>query len=96
MIYTLGHTESYERYFAEQGTPRKLGRTKDYEGGSVWETFEEAKADCIEEYSVYGVEAVWGVDTEPCLDPDGDWHDLLVTSLLVKIDNNLNVQGMVS
>jgi len=64
MIYTIGHTESYEKYFKEQEVPRKLGKAKDYIGGSVWETFEEAKQNCPVNYSVYGVKADWKKDTE--------------------------------
>ena len=67
MIFTLGHTESYERYFREQGTPKKLGRNKSYEGGTVWETQAEAQKYvnicCPDGYSVYGVEADWDKDT---------------------------------
>jgi hypothetical protein len=84
MIYTIGHAESYERYFREQGNPSKLGREKDYDGGSVWKTFEDAKPYATEGYSVYGVLANWDTDTVPT-EADGDWHDLLVTSPLVRL-----------
>jgi len=83
MIYTVGHTASYEQYFQEQTTPKKLGRTDDYPGGSVWMTKEAAQKHCNKEYSVYGVIADWHTDTAPS--HDGDWHDLLVTSVLVKV-----------
>ena len=84
MIYTIGHQKSYELYFEEQGTPRKLGRTKDYGGGSCWQTKDEAQKHCPEGYSVYGVMADWDRDTEPNRE-GGSWHDLLVTSDLVKL-----------
>ena len=83
VIYTIGHTESYELYFEEQEHPEKLGRTKDYPGGSVWLTKEEAEKHCPEGYSVYGVNADWDRDTERNLEEN--WHDLLVTSLLIKV-----------
>lgn len=83
MIYTIGHTENYERYFEEQGTPQKLGRTADYAGGSVWKTQEEAQRGCPDGYSVYGVLADWEKDTAPTVN---DWNDLLVTSDLCKVE----------
>jgi len=89
MIFTVGHTESYERYFREQiywdGTgPTKLGRTGDYPGGSVWKTFEEAKSHCPTNYSVYGVEADWDRDTVLLKDDDSG-RSLLVTSPIVRL-----------
>ena len=46
MIYTIGHRDSYEQYFDERKktgrSPKKVGKTKNYPGGSVWKTFEEA------------------------------------------------------
>ena len=91
MIFTIGHTESYQRYFKEQDTPMKLGRVNsedfpNYPGGSVWKTYEEAKNNCPPLYSVYGVLADWEEDT--VLNENGSWNDLLVTSALVdlKID----------
>lgn len=87
MIYTIGHTESYERYFKEQeadeGYPKKIGRNTEYPGGSVWKTFDNALRHCPNGYSVYGVLANWEKDTKPS--NEGDWHDLLVDSTLVKL-----------
>jgi hypothetical protein len=88
MIYTIGHTESYTQYFKEQGTPQKLGRTKNYNGeyysgGSVWKTKEEAEKNCPSGYSVYGVLADWEKDTEK--NETENYHDLLVTSDLVQL-----------
>jgi len=85
LVFTVGHTVSYERYFSEQDTPKKLGRTNSYEGGSVWQTEVDAQKHCPRGYSVYGVKARWGLDTAPSA--DGDWHDLLVTSDLIKLYN---------
>jgi hypothetical protein len=83
MIYCIGHRESYERYFAEQEQPEKMGRTADYQGGSVWLTLEEALAHCPDGFAVYGVLAEWDRDTQPSA--DGPWHDLLVHSRLVRV-----------
>jgi hypothetical protein len=83
MIYTIGHTESYERYFREQKQSKKLGRTKDFCGGSVWKLVDEAKKFCPKGYSVYGVKANWKKDT--IKSKDGNWNDLLKTSNLVKL-----------
>lgn len=89
MIYTIGKTSLYEKYFEEQDSPQKLGRGIDpynnsyYCGGSVWKTREEAQANCPEDYSVYGVIADWEIDTA---ESEGNsWRDLLKTSLLVKL-----------
>lgn len=85
MIYTIGHTISYEQYFLEQHPegPHKKGRDATYPGGSMWSTFEEAQTNCPADYSVYGVEADWEIDTVPSL--AGSWHDLLKDSKLIKI-----------
>lgn len=84
MIYTIGHRESYEQYFSEEENPQKLGREIGYVGGSVWRTKEDAEKFCPPDYSVYGVNADWCSQTTQSL--DGDWHDLLITSNLIKLD----------
>lgn len=74
MLYTIGHRESYEKYFAEQTPPdpMKLGSRRPgehpnapdgYDGGAVWETRHEAERVCPPGYAVYGVEADWTADT---------------------------------
>jgi hypothetical protein len=87
MIYTIGHTSSYEQYFLEQHPegPYKKGRDATYPGGSVWLTFEEAQNNCPIGYSVYGVEADWEKDT--LISSKGIWHDLLKDSKLIRILN---------
>jgi len=89
MIFTIGHTQSYQLYFEKSKlngeSCNKLGRTKDYVGGSVWKTFEEATMACSENYSVYGVEADW--DRETVRSEDGDWNDLLVSSRLIDLND---------
>jgi hypothetical protein len=86
MLYTIGKTESYEQYFREQRTPRKLGRIVGYEGGSIWLTREDAENYLKEtgqtDYSVYGVRARIE-DTEEV--KGRPWRSLLVTSDLVKL-----------
>jgi len=91
MIYTIGHRESYLKYFKELVSsgcpPMKKGRTNMYSGGSVWQTHEEAlsHADPRGEYSVFGVMADWEKDTVPS--ELGDWHDLLYDRELVCLDS---------
>lgn len=66
MLYTIGQTESYERYFCEQDPPMKLGRCQhpqwqgdgDYPGGSVYLTLEESRAACPEGYAPYGLATI--------------------------------------
>ena len=82
MIYTIGHTESYERYFQEQGTPLKRGRCSGYTGGSVWRTREAAARHCPPDYSVYGIDADWANDT---IETNANWHDLLRDAPIVKL-----------
>lgn len=63
MLYTIGHRESYEQYFAEQRAPMKLGRGPhpqwrgegDYPGGSVFLTVEEARVSCPDGYVPWGL-----------------------------------------
>jgi hypothetical protein len=84
MIFTLGHTESYERYFVEQGTPQKMGSEDPTRvPGSVWRTREEAEEVRPQGYSVYGVLADWETGTVPV--PISTHRNLLVSSDLVKL-----------
>lgn len=80
MIYTVGHTVSYEQGLAELGPLfMKLGKRADhhgkpYGGGSVWrheteaQAYLAANADSLSTYSVYGVIAEWEADTEQLSD----------------------------
>ena len=98
MIYTIGHTESYLKGFAEakeKGIPfLKKGRIEDYAGGSVWKTYEEAEVHAMARgpYSVWGVLADWYADTTPSR--VGDWHDLLVDAELIKLEGEDDFQAM--
>lgn len=64
MLYTVGHRESYERYFREQKQPMKLGRGPhlqwrgpgDYPGGSIYLTLDEAANAAPDGYGPYGVQ----------------------------------------
>jgi len=76
MIFTIGHTKSYEKYFKEQGVPKKAI------GGSVWRTKKEAQIACPKHYSVYGVDADW--KTQTVVNTEGAWHDLSIEAPLVK------------
>jgi ribulose kinase len=79
MIYTVGNSESYLRYFAEQSHPMKGI------GGSVWKTFEEAEKYAPQNsgFSVFGVLADWIRDTKPNISEP--WHDLLINAELIII-----------
>ena len=87
MIYTVGHRESYEQYFREQECPQKLGccqwNGESYEGGTVWETREEAIKHLTPGFAVYGVMADWEKETYNA--PSG-YRALLVTAPLVRLE----------
>jgi hypothetical protein len=83
MIYTIGNTESYLAGLAD-GPLKKKGKTEDYQGGSVWQTYEEAAVYACNTRSVFGVLADWEKDTAPS--DHGDWHDLLVDAEVVRLD----------
>ena len=91
MIYTVGRTESYRKYMEQCGEEcKKLGKGfykgKDYTGGSVWKTSQEAKEYLIlhelSSYSVWEIDADWDKDTEE--NPDNSFRNLLVTSRIVR------------
>jgi hypothetical protein len=100
MIFTIGHTENYLRAFqeaADEGTKlKKIGRREKiegtfYSGGSVWQTRDDAQMFLDErgmsEYSVWGVLADWDIETVPNVEKA--YHDLLVDSELVMLEDNL-------
>ena len=88
MIYTIGHKESYERCLAEYGSDCwKKGRDGEYDGGSVWDNSYDAALHAPADYSVFGVLATWGKDTEPSRS-GGMWHDLLVSARIVAVSND--------
>ncbi len=61
MMFTYGHTESYEQLFSEISLPHKLGKRDDYNGspyagGIVFLSLEEASKALPKGYSVYGLD----------------------------------------
>lgn len=88
MIYTLGYKEHYRKGLKEHGKEfKKLGRTKDYSGGSVWQTSKEVfdyikeNSPRLDNYGVFEIDANWDQDTEECGE---EWHDLLKTSRIIR------------
>jgi hypothetical protein len=91
MIYCIGNKQNYDEALSKHPGLRKTGRCVEedgtpYPGGSVWQTREEARANCPEDYDVYGVIADWEKDTAPS--EDGPWHDLLSDCLLVYLEKD--------
>jgi hypothetical protein len=96
MIYTFGRTSSYDEAFKANTPPMKVGRSEDYEGGSVWQTKTAAQAfvDSLpnescpdwrrEDFSVYGVDASWENDTYQS-DPSVSWRSLKRDALLIHL-----------
>lgn len=88
MIYTIGQTLSYEKYFTNpeywnNGVPQKAA------GGSVWKTKDEVLEYLSigyhgEEFTIYGVLADWEKDTE---NTGNSWNDLLRDADLIKLDD---------
>ena len=88
LIFTIGHTESYERAFRDRPEGlQKKGRTRGYPGGSVWNSYDEAFLHRSPGYSVYGIIADWNRDTEKS--EGNDWNDLLVDSKLVRFSDQV-------
>lgn len=87
-LFTIGHLESYEQFFDDYPMPQKLGKgphpTKkgvEYGGGSVYLTYDEAKAACPSGYQPYGLLT----DIENTYESDG--HRYLIESApLCKLD----------
>jgi hypothetical protein len=85
ILYTVGHRESYEQYFAEQGRPEKAGREdrENYKGGSVYITFEEAKRACPDGYAPYGLQT--GLENTYL---NGSSRHLINSAPLLKLDEH--------
>lgn len=61
-----------------------------YEGGYAFETYEDALRGLAEEnpqgtWTVFGLDARWGIDTQPSI--SGWWHNLLVDSDIILVEN---------
>ena len=80
LVYTLGRTSVYDPYIVSDPN---AGKRK---GGSVWRTREDAEtyrwAYQLSDFSVYGVAAEWGVDTQPDLLSPAAAAALATTGLL--------------
>jgi len=87
MLYTIGHTQTYEESF-QSGSPNKVGRRDDYDGGCIVKTREEAQSECPDDYSVYGVDADWDEHTYWCERlslATGGYRALLADRPLIKL-----------
>lgn len=73
MIYTIGHTKSYDEYLSTSDNPRKLGRCEyhidcdgPYLGGIVWPDPNGARSfieyNNLADFSVYQLEGSWDQD----------------------------------
>ncbi|MNC01391.1 hypothetical protein D3C81_958480 [compost metagenome] len=92
MIYSIGLKNYYEQRFLEfKDNPcdfKKMGKTDDYIGGSVFQTKELAEKflieNVIEDFGIYGVLADWDKDTEEsnC----HWWNNLLIDAQLIRIE----------
>lgn len=87
MIYTVGNTQSYmdaiEKY--GEGEVFKFDRHDDDPGGCAFQSIADAQRFIRERgnptWSVFGIDAQWGVDTTPS--EDGWWHYLLRNAPLI-------------
>jgi len=44
VVYTVGHTDSYDQLLLEKDNVNKMGKTETYPGGWVWKSSEDAAA----------------------------------------------------
>lgn len=90
LAYTVGEKCSYDHALIEAGRNeqkvQKEGRSRDFEGGQVWKTQQEAELFIEDNFltftpDVYGVwlENGWDKDVDPSPGKDGV-HRLLVSS----------------
>ena len=96
MIYTIGLASIYEPYIDNDPNPCKASKKMNKllhgrdEGGSVWQSYEEAEvfANASSKngqlYKVYGVIGVdWTTDTAPV--GNATYHELLKEGKLVRL-----------
>lgn len=89
--YTLGDEEWYDSYLREDPNPRKRGPCEGYEGGSVWETEQDAREHLqsskdLDRFAVYELELPG--DWETCVTPDpinGSYRILQDTTIIRKV-----------
>lgn len=92
MVYTVGHTENYKAAIAANGVIQKTGKREGYQGGIIFQNVEDAKRYLDETgnadiWSVWGVDAEWGVDTKPTGVDDWYWHWLTRHSDIIPLDS---------
>jgi hypothetical protein len=92
VIYCVGDRARYEAKLAAGEPLHKIGRGirkgTYYEGGSVWQTVDDARAFIVvnkleDSRAVYGVLADWEADTLPV--PRESYRRLLKTSPIVRL-----------
>ena len=98
--FTVGYAKSYDEALSK-GTPEKLGRRDDYDGGWIWRTPEEARtflttatfAETFRnrdpaEFSVYRLELPtgWEIDVSEAPHSDGV-HRLLNDARIIKAED---------
>lgn len=88
MIYTIGNTLSYEKYFANPEYWKETGVPQKAIGGSVWKTKDEVLEYLSigyhgADFTIYGVSADWEKDTENTGKP---WNNLLRDADLIILD----------
>jgi hypothetical protein len=95
LIYCIGNHARYEAKLAVGGLLYKIGRGirkgTYYEGGSVWQTEDDARAFIVrnkleDSRTVYGVLADWETDTLPV--PRESYRRLLRTSPIVRLQGD--------
>jgi hypothetical protein len=66
---------------------KKFGKKSNYDGGSVWKTYEEALDYKLKNnlygFDTYGVVASWTEDTEP--NEHGEFNNLIRDSRLIRL-----------
>jgi len=82
MIFTIGRTDIYEQYLDTDLNPRKS------HGGSVWPSLVTARNYLTQaqlfEFSVYGVDADWDMDT--IIEEDQEYRSLTRVAKLLRIE----------
>lgn len=91
MIYTVGHTENYNRAINAEGEILKKGQRPGYTGGIVFRSRRDA-ARYLQEigtadiWQVWGVAAVWGRDTTPTGNASDYWQWLIPDAFIFPLE----------
>ncbi|TQV84271.1 hypothetical protein FKG94_06335 [Exilibacterium tricleocarpae] len=91
LIYTVGKRHIYLAQLEVGSKVIKRGKDVGYQGGCAFETIEAAERYIVEKFSaerenygVFGLDAIWGIDTEPSAEV---WyHNLIVPRPIVALD----------